>query len=159
MTDLAVRPLQDCDLAAAAALHRLSFPDDPWSEASLRDLMATPGIAGWIVGVADRRTARPAPPQGFLLARLAADEAEILTLSMAPAQRRRGGSSRLLEIALPSLAALGARRLFLEVAEDNDAARAFYGHWGFEQVGLRHQYYERPGARPVSALVMGRDLP
>ena len=113
-----IRPLQDSDLPAAAELHRACFPDDAWSGASLRDLLAAPGIAGWIAASPDCAGGS----RGFLLARLAADEAEILTLCVAPDQRRRGTGYRLLEAAIRSLAALGAKRLFLEVAVAADYA-------------------------------------
>lgn len=91
---------------------------------------------------------------GFVLARAAADEAEILTLAVVPAWRRRGLGAALLAAAQRRAASLGAAQLFLEVAADNDAARALYAGAGFEAVGLRRGYYA--GGR--DALVLRRAL-
>jgi GNAT superfamily N-acetyltransferase len=56
-------------------------------------------------------------------------------------------------------AAHGATRLFLEVAEDNAAARALYAAGGFVTVGRRRGYYARRLGPAVDALTMRRDLP
>ncbi len=63
------------DVAVLAALHAAAFAD-AWSAASIRDLFATPGVFALIAG------------EGFVLARAAGDEAEILTIAVAPAARR-----------------------------------------------------------------------
>jgi ribosomal-protein-alanine N-acetyltransferase len=78
---------------------------------------------------------------GMILARVAADEAEILTLAVAPEQRRGGVGSALLSAAMDRAAERGAVRMFLEVAVTNDAARALYSAHGFTEAGLRRQYY------------------
>lgn len=149
-----VTPLMPPQLAAAAQLHALCFPDDPWSEHSLRELLESPGIAGWVITDAEIL----AQLAGLLLTRLAADEAEILTLCVAPLQRHRGAAGRLLETALPALAALGARRLFLEVAQDNEAARGLYHRYGFSRIGYRPAYYRRANGARAAALVLALDL-
>jgi ribosomal-protein-alanine N-acetyltransferase len=78
---------------------------------------------------------------GMILSRVAADEAEILTLAVHPAQRRRGVGSALLRAAMERAAALGAISMFLEVAVTNSAARALYAPHGFVEAGLRRRYY------------------
>lgn len=83
-------------------------------------------------------------PAGYLLARHAADEGEILNLGVAPAARRRGIGRALVREGLNALAALGATRVFLEVRESNAAARALYAEFGFGEVGRRRGYYRRP---------------
>ena len=90
---------------------------------------------------------------GFLLVRAVADEAEILTLGVAPDRRRVGVGGSLLSAATRFLMEQGVRRLFLEVAVDNDAARRLYEARGFATVGRRPAYLPGPaGAR--DALVM-----
>jgi len=153
VTGAVVRPLQPEHLREAARLHGESFPQDSWSGASLSYLLHQPGIAGWIAALAE-----PGPLCGFLLARMAADEGEILTLCISPCYRRRAAASSLMRTALVSLAALGAARLLLEVAEDNAPARALYSRFGFEEVGQRPGYYKRTGAAPVTALLLARPL-
>ena len=91
---------------------------------------------------------------GFILSRLAAGEAEILSVAIAPAWRGRGLARPLLDLHLRRLAGLGARAVFLEVDENNAPARALYRRAGFRDVGRRQGYYQS-GA---SALVLRRDL-
>lgn len=95
---------------------------------------------------------------GFVLSRRAADEAEILTLAVAPASRRRGIAGALLAAHLGHLAASGTKILFLEVDADNQAALTLYAGFGFSQVGERKAYYARPEAAGATALIMRRDL-
>jgi ribosomal-protein-alanine N-acetyltransferase len=93
-----------------------------------------------------------------VLVRLAADEAEILTLAVAPEARRRGRARALLKAAQAHAAAGGARRLVLEVAEDNAPARALYAAAGFGPVGRRRGYYDRAAGAAADALVLAKDL-
>ncbi|WP_149538407.1 GNAT family N-acetyltransferase [Siccirubricoccus phaeus] len=128
---------------ALAALHRLAFPPaEAWGADALRLMLEMPGAF-----------ALHLPGEGFILARAAGGEAEILTLAVAPAARRRGCGAALLGAAL-GLAA-GAAAMFLEVAESNPAARALYAAAGFVEVGRRRRYYADGG----DALVLRRALP
>jgi ribosomal-protein-alanine N-acetyltransferase len=90
--------------------------------------------------------------------RAIAGEAEVLTLAVEPAHRRRGAARALLRGALAQATAAGAEQAFLEVAADNAAALALYREEGFEEAGRRAGYYQRPGARAVDALVLRRSL-
>jgi len=130
--------------AALAAIHATAFPPaEQWSAAAFATHLALPGV----FAVIDEAG-------GLVLARVAADEAEILTLAVAPALRRQGRGRALLAAALSHAAAAGARRLFLEVAEGNAAARALYAAAGFREVGRRPAYY----ASGEAALVLQADL-
>ncbi len=93
---------------------------------------------------------------GFVLSRRAADEAEILSLAVAPQHRRAGLGSALLSRHLASLAALGVTALFLEVEDGNKAAHALYRRFQFAVVGERKAYYRGPDGTRPSALVMRR---
>ncbi len=129
------------DPAALAAIHAEAF-DAPWDAASLTGLLASPGV--FAVEEAD----------GFILIRVVADEAEILTLAVRPAARRSGLGARLVEAAMVRAAALGAERMFLEVAENNVAARALYTRAGFVEAGRRRGYYARTDGSREDALVL-----
>src|SRR5690606_36480470 len=96
-------------------------------------------------------------PAGFLLIRLALDEAEVLTLGVASSQRRRGLGAALLDTCLAALAEEGLVTLFLEVAVDNAAARSLYETRRFLAVGRRPGYLTGL-AGPVDALVLARSL-
>lgn len=82
---------------------------------------------------------------GMVLARVAADEADILTLAVVPGARRQGLGGHLLRAAMDEAARRGATTMFLEVGVDNDAAQALYAACGFAQVGRRRGYYPDGG--------------
>lgn len=77
---------------------------------------------------------------GFLLARQALDEEELLLFAVHPEYRRRGLGAALLERYCHSAAQRRTARIFLEMRENNPAARLYESH-GFEQVGKRPAYY------------------
>jgi ribosomal-protein-alanine N-acetyltransferase len=130
-----------------AALHQAAFPADPWNESALARLLAMPGAFALIARL-------DGEPAGFVLARVAADEAEIVTLGVAPGHARRGIGRHLLATAAAAAAQRGAARLFLEVAEANLAARHLYAADGFREVGRRRRYY--PDG--TDAVVLARSL-
>jgi [ribosomal protein S18]-alanine N-acetyltransferase len=134
------------DAAAIAALHAASFQRG-WGEDEIYRLLIDRAV------VAHRAMVRRGMV-GFILSRMAANEAEILSVAIAPARRGRGLSRPLLDLHLRSLAGLGARTVFLEVDEHNEPACRLYGGAGFGEVGRRSGYYES-GA---TALVLRRDL-
>lgn len=139
--------------ALLAALHADAFADPAvsgpaWNEGDFAALLATPGTFALVAG--------GDAPAGFVLVRVAADEAEILTLGVASAARRRGTALVLLAAAVVAVRASGAVRLFLEVAETNAAARALYRRAGFAEAGRRRGYFILAG-RPVDAVVMALD--
>ncbi|MFO1060154.1 MAG: GNAT family N-acetyltransferase [Dongiaceae bacterium] len=149
-----IRPVGPFDLELLAALHAACF-DDAWSARSIGAMLATPGAFGLLAGAGDG--AADEGPAGFILLRAAADEAEILSLAVLPAARRRGVGRQLLAEAIDRLVEAGVRRLVLEVAENNAAARGLYAGAGFAEVGRRPGYY-RQGPRLVAALIMARNL-
>ena len=81
---------------------------------------------------------------GYVVARHAAAEGEILNLGVASALRRRGVGRALAQRALGELQTRGARAVYLEVRESNTAARRLYEALGFAEVGRRRTYYRRP---------------
>jgi ribosomal-protein-alanine N-acetyltransferase len=95
---------------------------------------------------------------GFAVSRIAADEAEILSIAIAPSHRGRGLSRGLLLTHLRHLAGRGVRTVFLEVEENNQPARRLYDSSGFVQAGRRERYYRQPDGTQLNALLMRRDL-
>lgn len=95
---------------------------------------------------------------GGLIAQIVADECEILALATEPQSQRTGVASSLLADLLDLCSRSGVERVFLEVAERNTPARAFYGARGFAQVGKRPAYYTlRDGTRD-DALLLSRSV-
>lgn len=128
-----------------AALHASAF-ERPWSASEISKMLGNPTTFALL--------ASEDAPQGFAIAWVVADEAELLTVAVAPQVRRRGVGAELLTGALKTIRAHGAHSLHLEVAEDNAAARALYRKFGFENAARRRGYYPRPGREPSDALIM-----
>jgi ribosomal-protein-alanine N-acetyltransferase len=141
------------DAAAIAAIHGVSFQRG-WGEDELYRLLAEKNV------VAHRATmgARGRKVIGFILSRLAAGEAEILSVAIAPAWRGRKLARPLLDVHLRRLAGLGTRAVFLEVGESNAPATRLYRRAGFREVGKRQGYYQGTREGGATALVMRRDL-
>ncbi|EPX84721.1 Acetyltransferase [Rubellimicrobium thermophilum DSM 16684] len=132
---------------ALARLHAAAgLPERPWSAAEFAALLAAPGML--LLG----------DDRAFLLARIAADEAELLMLVTHPAHRRQGLARGLIRAFLREAAARGAARAFLEVAEDNAAARALYAAEGWTLAGRRPGYYRRPGLPAAAAILLRHEL-
>lgn len=138
--------------ADCARVHAASF-DAAWDAADFERFLNAAGTLahGVVDGTDDHLVA-------IVLSRLAVDEAEVLTLAVAPAHRRRGLGHRLLAAHLAGLAEAGAGCLFLEVDAGNAPARALYASFGFAVVGERQGYYRSARQSPAAALVLRRDL-
>jgi len=95
---------------------------------------------------------------GFAVSRMAADEAEILSIAVDAGYRGRGLSRNLLLTHLGHLAGRGVRTVFLEVEENNQPARRLYDRTGFAVAGRRERYYREPSGEQLNALLMRRDL-
>jgi ribosomal-protein-alanine N-acetyltransferase len=128
-----------------ARLHGAAFVTPrPWSEAEIADLLASP-----LCFVLDES-------QGFVMGRVVAGEAELLTIAVDPSAQGQGVGTRLMRQFLLALDRRGADRVFLEVAESNAAARALYTRAGFAVTGRRRGYYHGPDGMAVDAVVMAR---
>ncbi len=142
------------DAESVALLHNEGF-GRPWSDGEFAALLAKDTVFGF----AARREGKPAvAPDGFVLARLAAGEAEILTIAVARAKRGRGLGRALMDAVLRHLHAERAESLTLEVDQDNQWAIALYRRLGFEEVARRTAYYDQGSAGDGTALVMRLDL-
>ncbi|MHB2266683.1 GNAT family N-acetyltransferase [Aliihoeflea sp. PC F10.4] len=145
------------ELDDAAGLPRIHEEDfvRPWSEDEFSELLAQSNVFGFVAREVGNRGIGPL---GFVLARQAADEAEILTIAVSRAARRLGLGRGLMDAVLRALHADRTASLFLEVDETNAPAITLYRRLGFIQVGKRPDYYERPGGERTGAIVMRRDL-
>jgi ribosomal-protein-alanine N-acetyltransferase len=116
-----------------AALQNASFPNDPWPESAFAPLLIAPPGFG-LLAVNDS-------PIGFALARVIVDEAEIISLGIAPTARRQGYARAILLGLIDQCRLRGAATLFLEVAARNEPAKALYRTHGFLETGKRPHYY------------------
>jgi len=137
------------DAQALAVLHAASF-NRGWSEGEFEQLLLDRNVVA-------HRAALGGSLAGFIVSRLAGEEAEILSVAVAASRRGRGVARQLLDLNLRRLAGLGARAVFLEVDEGNTPARRLYRRAGFREVGRRDGYYPASG-QGSAALVLRRDL-
>jgi len=146
----AVSPAGTRDAEQLAALHADAFRRG-WSVEEFERLLIEHNV------VADRAMSG-ARLVGFVISRLAADEAEILSIAVAESHRGRGLARKLLDVHVRRLAAYGIASVFLEVGEHNIPARRLYAGLGFREVGRRESYYMDAGKETGTALVLRRDL-
>ena len=145
-----IEPAGQRDAARLAQLHGASFHRG-WGEGEFENLLAERNTF-------TQRLMLGRSQIGFIISRMAADEAEILSVAVASAQRGRGYSRNLLANHLGHLAGRGIRRVFLEVEENNQPAVRLYQRAGFATVGRREQYYRDASGAKLNALIMQRDL-
>ena len=129
---------------AMAALHGRAFAGQGrgWSADEFAALLDSPHV----FALGDGRA--------LCLGRVVADEAEVLTIAVAPDARRQGLGQALLARFEQTAAQSGAARAFLEVAADNVAARALYARAGYGEIARRTGYYLLPHGRRVDALIL-----
>lgn len=82
------------------------------------------------------------------------DEVHVLNVATHPSWRRRGLARRLMDHAVQTGLARGARLVTLEVRRSNEAAQTLYERMGFKAVDVRPRYYENG----EDAIVMILDL-
>jgi [ribosomal protein S18]-alanine N-acetyltransferase len=132
-----------------AALHAKLF-DPAWDAEGIRTLLEHPAATSLIAVAGAQKKSVIA----FVIGQLAADEAEILSIGVSPDWQRVGLGAGLIEGLTRAARRGDARRIFLEVAEDNAAALALYSKLGFKEAGRRKRYYLRKNAPGVDALTL-----
>ena len=105
---------------------------EAWTASQCTGVLSMPG--------AQLLIARAPDPVGFALVRTVIDETELMLLAVAPEMRGQGIGHALLQHSIDTATASGATNYFLEVRSDNSAI-IFYESFGFQQVGVRHDYY------------------
>jgi len=147
-----VAPLDTRHAEALAEIHAGAFAR-PWSAVEFERMLVDDHVTADGLFVA-----RKPEPGGFVLSRRVGDEAEILSVAIAPDLRGRNCGRPLLAGHLESLAREGVRTIRLEVEEGNVRALALYRRVGFREVGRRVGYYLKPDGSRATALTMSRPL-
>ncbi len=145
---IAIRNAVAGDVAALSQLHQASFSPG-WTVHDMAAMLATTGTHA-LVGESDGQIS------SLLIFRAIAGEAEILTLATAPTRRRLGHGAKILKALIARAGLQMVSEIFLEVAADNQAARALYRQFKFAEVGQRKGYYARPGGKTEDAILMKR---
>lgn len=116
-----------------AQVHSVCFQPF-WSEREIAAMMHMPTTIGLLARYGDVAV-------GMALYRVAAGEAELLTIGVVPAQRGQGVGAQILARGETEAAVRGAERLFLEVSTLNTSAKSLYVRTGYSQIGQRRAYY------------------
>ncbi|MCA0424198.1 MAG: ribosomal protein S18-alanine N-acetyltransferase [Proteobacteria bacterium] len=140
-----LRPATLADAPALADIHAGSFAH-PWSIPSFEAMLADRAVHGHV--------AETTGPIGFILSRIAADEAEILSVAVHPKSRGAGIGARLVAANLDALARARVSHVFLEVESNNQAALAVYRAAGFAMIGTRPGYYRYSDGTRHDAVMM-----
>ena len=130
-------PMTAAHLPQVAALEKICFPTDPWSEELFRAALECPGTV--LLAAAEEDGA----VLGYAVLSAVLDEGSLDNIAVAPHCRRRGVADALLS-ALTDFGRTSLSVLFLEVRSSNLPAIALYEKHGFVPVGRRKNYYESP---------------
>ena len=147
----------DCDaIAALEARLFASALDQP----RLMALQTNPIFCGFVDLVLDHDQAQSTSAgdlasylEGYILATIIDDEAEILSIGVTPDRQSQGVGKRLFEHFFDHGASRNMARVVLEVAEDNLPALGLYRHFGFAEFGRRKGYYKQ-GNQKIDAIMM-----
>ena len=115
------------ELPEIAALEREIFPD-AWSLKSLEETWKQKNAAIFVAKTKEGMA-------GYLIFYYVLEEGEIARIATEHSVRRQGEQK--------------ITRIMLEVRENNEAARQFYGKCGFTKDGIRRNYYENPKENAV----------
>lgn len=148
---LHVEPAETRDAKDLARIHGQSFYRG-WPTGDFISFLEDRNSPAYIACDGKRRIA------GFALIRAVADEAELLTIAVEPRWRGKGVGRALMDAVFADLMMSPARRMFLEVDEQNHAAIRLYQKLGFATISARKGYYAKPDGSAATALVMARDL-
>jgi ribosomal-protein-alanine N-acetyltransferase len=153
MTGIRIERAGAAEAQRMADLHARCFAQC-WDANAFARLMARDGSLAFLAS-----PLAASAPESLILVQLAGDEAEILTLGTVPAARRTGLARALLNATANEAHECGARAMFLEVAEDNVAARCLYHGVGFRVAGQRRGYYRDASGKLTDALILRAALP
>jgi ribosomal-protein-alanine N-acetyltransferase len=145
-----LRRMEPSDLPKVLALEPHVFPDDQWSEQTFREELAQVPDSRWYV-VAERDGVLV----GYAGIMFGVDQADILTMAVAPEHQDSGVGRALLDALLLEATGRRCADVLLEVRADNLPALKLYGSAGFAQIARRRGYY---ASGTVDALVLRRRL-
>ena len=146
---VALVPLTVADLPEVLELER-AVQSFPWTLKNFEDALEA-GYDAWVLREKSELV-------GFCIAMMAPDVAHILVVAVAHAYQRQGHARQLLAQVSRSAQARNAEGLLLEVRPSNAAALAFYAHEGFNQIGVRRDYYPAGRGGREDALVLKKNF-
>lgn len=139
-------PMNKDHVSQIAQLEAQCF-SDPWSEKSVASELENP-LSLWLVAEENGQV------YGYVGSQTVLGESDMMNVAVDPGFRRQGIARALIETLIAELSKMGSRCLRLEVRVSNENARALYARMGFQQLGLRKNYYHNP---KEDALILGKE--
>ncbi|MBD9479372.1 ribosomal protein S18-alanine N-acetyltransferase [Pseudoxanthomonas sp. PXM02] len=143
-----LRPMREGDLDAVMAIEQRAYPF-PWTRGIFKDCLKA-GYPSWVM-------TEHGLVIGYGLLSIAADEAHVLNICIAPERQGRGLGRHLLRALVKIARDHRVQRVFLEVRPSNPGAILLYHSEGFNEIGRRPRYYPAKDGRE-DALVMAIEL-
>jgi ribosomal-protein-alanine N-acetyltransferase len=140
-----LRPVSSESAQLLTRIHNECFPHY-WNPDAFTDFFAVGGTCALL--------AEAGEPAGMVVYRVMHEQADIITIAVAPPFRRQGVARLLMGKVLADAAAAGGKAMFLDVEEGNEAALRLYKGYGFSQINRRKQYYRQKDGSFTDALVM-----
>ena len=137
LSELIIRKGVPTDVKDMVIVEHLCF-DDPWTEEMLRQQLENTKIATYIVAELEGRVV------GYIGFWAFSNECQINNVAVSPALQGQHIGTLLLETAIDATRAVGIRYWTLEVRAGNEPAKALYRKHGYEETGLRRNYYTAP---------------
>lgn len=141
-----IRPMQQADLDEVIAIEEAVYPF-PWTRGIFKDCLLV-GYSCWVYQQQDKII-------GYVVMSIAAGEAHILTLAVHPENQGCGVAKQILDHVLETSRDHGADTIYLEVRPSNTRAVEIYRKAGFNEIGIRKDYYPDVNGRE-DALVMAK---
>ena len=145
-TSLLIATMRAQDVEDVVAIENQAYPF-PWTRGNFLDSLHSRYDA-WIVREAEGQIA------GYFLAMPVVDEMHLLNITVRPTLQGKKLGRRLLDKVIVLTRAASMQSILLEVRPSNPHALAFYQHVGFEQIGIRKNYYPSTGSTREDAIVM-----
>ena len=136
------------DLPAILDVERSAY-DFPWTEGIFKDCLRV-GYPAWLYE-------QDGQIKGYGILSVAAEEGHVLNLCVHPDWQQQGIGTQLLKALLLTAEILNVTVLFLEVRISNESAISLYQKFGFNEVGIRHNYYPAKHGRE-DAVVLAKHL-
>lgn len=138
-----IRAMTADDLPAVFAIEQASHPS-PWPLKGLQESLQN--HSAFVLEQDGAVT-------GFAFVQRILDEAHLLDIAIAPAQRGRGLGRELLRRLMDDVLAAGVTIWFLEVRVSNQAAISLYQSLGYNELSLRRNYYDGPDGKEDALLM------
>ena len=133
-----LRVAEPGDLELFAAFEAEVFAEDPWTPYMIAEELSSPASRYWIA------TDESGDVVGYGGAKVGGDQADVMTIGVAPHARGRGAGAAILDALLDWARQAGAAEIFLDVRPSNEGAIALYNSRGFVEIGRRPRYFRNP---------------